>query len=498
MPAVRCAAGGERRSSGSGSTSSSKRGGGGGGKKRGGGSSSKGAQPAGNKQQQPRKKQQEAEVPCLVPSLASRVLSDISSSDRMPEPLWATFCGVSNGLWCGITAAYSPSTGQPEPLALDERGKPLHVLHQCCVEQRQVDDEGVDSVVRHVARAASQEGLQREMAQGGQLAFPGCSLPDAAASVRGGVAECWEEERITHEQDGLVVFDGGSYSLGPAAMGSPAQLPEEEEVEFDEQAAAAAAAALEAALAAPPAADSIELLDDEAEPAGEGEDEEGEEEGPDVDVLALAEQEQPELDWTAVVIEHCMQWGGEQRLRIKVTLDTAGGSDGTELEVLPLRVAVSREAWEGLPGSFTPDTQGAGAAEQQEASRRVKLDADTLSGQWKVFEITAVTVDDISMQTGLPTRSTLYSAHETCRAFGAAPPPGREGGDEGALLLLPHSCGLQLEALRLNNGKRRGVRVSTLWSPQPDMLLNMSRLYDADGRLLEVSTSTAIKDASVC
>ncbi len=27
---------------------------------------------------------------------------------------------------------------------------------------------------------------------------------------------------------------------------------------------------------------------------------------------------------TAVVIEHCMQWGGEQRLRIKVTLDTAG------------------------------------------------------------------------------------------------------------------------------------------------------------------------------
>ena len=57
----------------------------------------------------------------------------------------------------------------------------------------------------------------------------------------------------------------------PTHPGSPAQLPEEEEVEFDEQAAAAAAAALEAALAAPPAADSIELLDDEAEPAGEGE-----------------------------------------------------------------------------------------------------------------------------------------------------------------------------------------------------------------------------------
>ncbi|KAL4436506.1 hypothetical protein ABPG75_003645 [Micractinium tetrahymenae] len=416
----------------------------------------------------------------------------------MPEPLWSTFCGVSNGLWCGITAAYSPSTGQAEPLALDERGKLLHVLHQCCVEQRQVQDDGTDSVVRHVARAASEEGLQREMVQGGQLTFPPCSLPGAEASTRSGVAECWEEERISNGQEGLVLFDGGSYSLGPAAIGSPAELPDEEEVEFDEAAAAAAAAALEAALAAPPAADSIELLDEEEEPAGEGKEDEGEEAEAGVDVLGLAEQEQPELDWTAVVIEHCMQWGGEQRLRIKITLDTAGGSDGTELEVLPLRVAVSREAWEGLPGSFTPAIQGAGAAEQQEASRRVKLDADTLGGQWKVFEISAVTVDDISMQTGLPTRSTLYSAHETCRAFAAALPPEREGGDEGALLLLPHSCGLQLESLRLDNGKRRGVRVSTLWSPQPDMLLSMCRLYDADGRLLEVSTSTAIKDASAC
>lgn len=123
------------------------------------------------------------------------------------------------------------------------------------------------------------------------------------------------------------------------------------------------------------------------------------------------------------MIEHCMQWGGEQRLRIRLTLDTAGGrgqradvwegfgvlggsqqlrssccrparppahrplptcllplpaathpppggGDGSELEVQPLRVAVSREAWEGLPGSFTPDRQGAGAAEQQEASRQ--------------------------------------------------------------------------------------------------------------------------------
>lgn len=48
----------------------------------------------------------------------------------------------------------------------------------------------------------------------------------------------------------------------------------------------------------------------------------------------------------------------------------AGGGDGTDLEIQPLRVSVAREAWEGLPGSFTPTEQGAGAGEQQEASRR--------------------------------------------------------------------------------------------------------------------------------
>lgn len=50
-----------------------------------------------------------------------------------------------------MLALPSLAAGQPEPLALDERGKPLHVLHQCCVEQRQVDADGADSVVRWAA-----------------------------------------------------------------------------------------------------------------------------------------------------------------------------------------------------------------------------------------------------------------------------------------------------------------------------------------------------------
>jgi hypothetical protein len=55
-----------------------------------------------------------------------------------------------------------------------------------------------------------------------------------------------------------------------------------------------------------------------------------------------------------------------------------GGSDGTDLEIQPLRVAVAREAWEGLPGAYTPSAQGPGAAELQEASRRCGA-----AGGWK-------------------------------------------------------------------------------------------------------------------
>lgn len=126
-------------------------------------------------------------------------------------------------------------------------------------------------------------------------------------------------------------------------------------------------------------------------------------------------------------------------------------------------------------------------------------------------------MDDVSLETGLPAPSTLYSAHETLRAFDtalpevghcwktgswraveghAAPtvdppwliwsswqgsslfgheegwhsqPAGQllshcfhtlcwQDGGDGALLLLPHACGVQLETLRVDNSRRRCAR----------------------------------------
>ncbi len=78
-----------------------------------------------------------------------------------------------------------------------------------------------------MARADSLEGLQREMAQGGSLQFPACPVPGAAedaagaaGAASGSMNECWEEERFSAGQPGLVIFDGGSYSLGPPTIGA--------------------------------------------------------------------------------------------------------------------------------------------------------------------------------------------------------------------------------------------------------------------------------------
>jgi hypothetical protein len=61
-------------------------------------------------------------------------------------------------------------------------------------------------------------------------------------------------------------------------------------------------------------------------------------------------------------------------------------------------------------------------------------------------------VDDVSLVTGLPAAATLYTAAESRRSFDARLP---EDGGDGALLRLPHSCGVQLETLRVDNSRRR-------------------------------------------
>ena len=61
-------------------------------------------------------------------------------------------------------------------------------------------------------------------------------------------------------------------------------------------------------------------------------------------------------------------------------------------------------------------------------------------------------MDDVSLETGLPTRLHVYSARQQLRTLDCSLP---EDGGDGAMLLLPHSCSVQLEMLRLDNRKRK-------------------------------------------
>ncbi len=72
--------------------------------------------------------------------------------------------------------------GEPEPLALDADRKAVTLLHQCCVEERVVDAEGVDSVVRWVAASAAMllrgrcGGAGGWLVEGRRLLVAGCRV----------------------------------------------------------------------------------------------------------------------------------------------------------------------------------------------------------------------------------------------------------------------------------------------------------------------------------
>eukprot|EP00887_Chlorella_sp_A99_P007060 scaffold2.g7060.t1 len=349
-----------------------------------------------------------------------------------------------------------------EPVGLDGQRRELAQLWQCCVEEREVDGD-TDRVLRHTARAATLEALQREMQQGGR------------------------------QQAGLFIFDGGSYSRGPGIVGwLAAQQAAAAQVAavptFDETAAASSSSKPEQG--APPCT-----------VQGQGEEAEVGEEGPTAAMLEYIQEVEEQAaanvdDWASFEVEHCMQYGGERRVRVRLTLDTAGGGDGTELDVDLLRVSVAHESWEGLPGSFCCSEQPLENAAQQELAAAARLAPSSMCGQWKVFEVSACMVEDISLETGLPAVLPVYEVQETRRQV-LLPEPDMHA--EGGTLWLPHSVAVELRAVpseeEEEQGGPPGLQVCTWWQPAEGVVVTMTRRYAGDGRLATVSACSAVRDA---
>jgi len=201
----------------------------------------------------------------------------------------------------GQYGAYTPWDGSPESCWQDAAGKLIRVVHTRAAEGRRPGVDGADALVRRLGRAASPAGA---------LALSLPKNPTEADDV-----DC---EALLHNREGIVVFDAGAYSAGPATLGVYAPPPPEAAAAADEAEAAAAAAAA-AAPARPPA-----LL--AATPIGGG---------PSAGIS---------------VVEQCLAWSDGSRRRLRVTLKAAppGPDNGGELDVEAR--ARARCPWERAAG----------------------------------------------------------------------------------------------------------------------------------------------------
>lgn len=43
------------------------------------------------------------------------VEAQLAKLEQAANPWWSTFCGITNGVWLGQTAAFAPSTGVVQP-----------------------------------------------------------------------------------------------------------------------------------------------------------------------------------------------------------------------------------------------------------------------------------------------------------------------------------------------------------------------------------------------
>ncbi|GFR48898.1 hypothetical protein Agub_g10845 [Astrephomene gubernaculifera] len=276
-------------------------------------------------------------------------------------------------------------------------------------------------------------------------------------------------EALSYNSEGVVVFDGGSYSAGPEYIGQqPVKLINDEALQGTSGEAGTStssrstsafpsAAALEGGLDDEDEEDSEGYEDGEGyEDEDEGEDEEGYEEEDGSLVLPTS---------TTSVFESCLvDWGSRTRMRAKLTLRIGqlpaadvnnssnnnnsgggggGGGGGGEVDVEVLRVLLFREQWLGPPScermSCAP---GEVRVLERPCTELLRPTPEQLQGSWNVFTMSATGFDEVDPLTGEEGLSWAYTASEEQQLWDAtrrAP-----AGDDGATFWLPGGVVLSL------------------------------------------------------
>ncbi|CAL5219058.1 g818 [Coccomyxa viridis] len=388
-------------------------------------------------------------------------------------PFWSTFCGTSNGAWQGVQAAFSPVTGNPEPVTIGKDGEPALDVRTITFETRVVEDDE-DKVLRRTMHATSASALQAQAASAtAKDQSKGEANPDVA----------WDVEHIASDEHGLVIFDGGAYSRGPAAIfddDENSDSGQDEALEADKE-------RLERQL-------SLEPSTSEGA-SSEADEEESLASQPDVGGDAVLKSQRTWL------VEQCLAWGGEQRLRLRLTLAFLPGEE--ELEVEVLRIAMLRENWQCLAEDESPSCVADPSEILPELSAAPRPGPAQMAGPWKVFDVTAVPVPDEAAIGDDPKTLLMYFSNETQQDWR---PGKREPDEAGGAFWLPGNVLLELHMIpptsRGSDGdaeegmelqaQGRGLCISFSWLINDKTLIGLQREYDADGNLLEVRSRTAI------
>lgn len=473
------------------------------------------------------------ELISIAGPIAITIEEVLAPPENVATPRWDTFCNHLSGEWIGQYGAYAPWSGEAEPVWQDSAGSSLLRALTRSREERIVGEDedadtadDADALVRRTARC----GHPEEVA--------GLHVARLARDVGTSDLDV-DEVHFGHDEQGLVIYDGGTYSWGPEFIG-PRMVQEtaamrvaeaeggeeegehgaEEQYEQDEEGQDASVAEL--------------LEEDESEGGlqeewGWGEGEPGDAEAGYVQQSLLDGQDSAAdgegsgegggegvSGGHVCVIEQCLAQSGRERMRLVLTLRVAQPPGG-ELDVEVMRVVLHKEHWLGLlPGSAAaprPPPARSLAALEHPCTELPRLQPRQLAGEWRSFTLSAVNVEDVDMATGLVRTMWVYSSAEDVQRWRLQ----KSGaGDDGGTFWLPGGCLASLTMVGVkgvgqhnshshgsgssnssgNGAVARSLRLGFAWLPAPDRLYSVERWYDCFGALVEVRHTTAVRSRS--
>ncbi|XP_078437691.1 dihydroorotate dehydrogenase (DUF3598) [Wolffia australiana] len=159
---------------------------------------------------------------CLVSAaMLMEVEAVLQTQEPVIIPLWNTFASSVSGIWKGVGAVFSPISGEMEPIGISNKGENLY---DCYVRSR-VEEIFSEGRVAEVTRKTNWVSLNSLGEIGKSSRRSGSSMsvhpksddfPSFESFDLAG-AEVMEEDHL-REQPGLVFFEDGSYSNGPAEI----------------------------------------------------------------------------------------------------------------------------------------------------------------------------------------------------------------------------------------------------------------------------------------